>query len=438
MLRRIENVHILCMDEEYHEYHDSSLTFDDDIIVAINDDSLKVDEVIDGKKGILLPGMINAHSHLGMMPFRSLGDDCKDRLRRFLFPLEKRAMTKELVYTSSLYSIAEMLLGGVTNVFDMYYFEEVVAEAVKEMGIRATLAETILNDVTPDSDKPYGGIEYVKAFIQKWKDKDPLIAVALGPHATNTLSKEKLLEIRDLAKELGVKISMHVSEMDYEMTYFKDTYNMSPIEFLESIDMLSDDLLCVHVIHTSDHDLELLQKYDVPVAFCPGSNTKAGKGVARVYEMLQKGIKVALGTDGPSSGNRLDVITLLGIVPRTQKTYYHDRSILSAKETLSLATLKGAKALKQDHQIGSLEVGKLADMVLIETDSVNMFPIHDYYSAIVYSALPSNVSRVWVNGKELVKDGKLVYHDLSKLKEGLLMAMHDFNKIAKELSEDIA
>ena len=125
-------------------------------------------------------------------------------------------------------------------------------------------------------------------------------------------------------------------------------------------------------------------------------------------------------------------------MPRTQKTYYHDRSILSAKETLSLATLKGAKALKQDHQIGSLEVGKLADMVLIETDSVNMFPIHDYYSAIVYSALPSNVSRVWVNGKELVKDGKLVYHDLSKLKEGLLMAMHDFNKIAKELSEDIA
>lgn len=437
MRTRIENVNILTMDSKFNEYKNSTLTIEDDTIIAIDDCSLEVDKVIDGKNGILMPGMVNVHSHLSMIPFRGLGDDCPDRLRRFLFPLESKAMTKELAVASAKYAACELMLGGVTQAFDMYFYEGDIAEALDSMNMRATLAETILDFVAPNTDKPYGGLDYSEKYIPEWKDKSPLIRPAIAPHATNTNSTEALKKAIEIAEKYDVILSMHVSEMDYEIDYFRKQYNMTPIEYLDSIGLLNERLLAAHCIHLSEHDIELLKKNNVKIAHCIGSNTKAGKGVMPLKDITNHNIIVGLGTDGPSSGNTLDIITQLPMIPKAHKTREHDRSIFSAKEVLKFATIDGAKCLGTDSYTGSIEVGKKADLVLIETESVNMFPIYDYYSAIVYSANPSNVDCVWINGKQVVANKTLVDYDLKQIREELEREMKEFKELALLYSKDL-
>lgn len=437
MKTRIENITVLTMDKDFNEYANSSITIEDDRIIAINDDTIPVDRVIDGRNGILMPGMVNTHAHLAMIPFRGLGDDCPDRLRRFLFPLESKTMTEKLVYLSSEYAAAEMMLGGVTQVYDMYFFEDAVAQAMVKMNMRATLAETILDFAHCNSDKPYGGLDYSEWFIKKWKNAHPLITPSIAPHATNTNSAYALQRANKIAQENDVLISMHVSEMDYEMDYFRKEYDMTPVEFLDSIGLLTDRLLAVHCIHATESDVKLFRKKGVRVSHCVGSNTKAGKGIMPLKAMMAEGVTVGLGTDGASSGNTIDIITQLGMVTRAHKTANHDRGAFTAKEILSLATFGGAKALGTDSITGSLEVGKKADIILIETDSVNMFPVHDPYSAIVYSANPSNVDSVWIDGVQTVSGKKLVHHDLRQIREELDREMADFRKMAKIQSETI-
>ena len=437
MKTRIENVTVLTMDKYFNEYTNSSITIEDDRIIAINDATIPVDKVIDGRNGILMPGMVNTHAHLAMIPFRGLGDDCPDRLRRFLFPLESKTMTEKLVSLSSEYAAAEMMLGGVTQVYDMYFFEDAVAQVMVKMNMRATLAETILDFAHCNSDKPYGGLDYSEWFIKKWKNAHPLITPSIAPHATNTNSADALQRANRIAQENDVLISMHVSEMDYEMDYFRKEYDMTPVEFLDSIGLLTDKLLAVHCIHATESDVKLFKEKGVRVSHCVGSNTKAGKGIMPLKAMMAEGVTVGLGTDGASSGNTIDIITQLGMVTRAHKTANHDRGAFTAKEILALATIGGAKALGTESITGSLEVGKKADIVLIETDSVNMFPIHDPYSAIVYSANPSNVDSMWIDGVQTVSGKKLIHHDLKQIRQELDKEMTEFRKMAKIQSEAI-
>lgn len=434
---RIENVHVLTMDSMFHEYDKSNVTIEDDSIIAINDDSLDVDKIIDGKNGILMPGMVNVHSHLSMIPFRSLGDDCPDRLRRFLFPLESKAMTNRLAVSAAKYAVCELMLGGVTQVFDMYFYEGDIAQVMVDMNMRATLAETILDFVAPNTDKPYGGLDYSDWYIPQWKYKNPLVRPAIAPHATNTNDTKALKRALEIAEKYDVLLSMHVSEMDYELAYFRKEYDMTPIEYLDSIGLLNDRLLAAHCIHLTEHDIELLEKRNVKVAHCVGSNTKAGKGVMPLKDLYNHNVVVGLGTDGPSSGNTIDIITQLPLVPKAHKTREHDRSLFPAKDVLKFATLDGAKCLGTDSYTGSIEVGKKADLVLIETESVNMFPIYDYYSAVVYSANPSNVDSVWINGKQVVSNKKLVDFDLKEIREELNKEMAEFKELAILYSKDL-
>ncbi len=433
MKTRIENVTLLTLVKDQEMINNGVIEFVDDLITHIgkNPSDLKMDLIIDGKGGIVMPGMINTHTHVGMVPFRTLGDDCKDRLRRFLFPLENECMNVRLVYASAKYAIAEMLLGGVTTFVDMYYFEDEIAKATDQMGARALLGETVIDFKTCDTQKPYGGIDYAKAFIPKWLNH-PRITPFIAPHATNTNSKEALIEANELSKQYQVPISMHIAEMDYEMDYFRQLCNMTPIEYLDSIGLLSSRLIGAHCIHLTKHDMELMRDKHVSVAHCIGSNTKAAKGVAPVKEMLQYDIPVGLGTDGPSSGNTIDLLTQFKLFATFHKNHNHDRSIFNSKSIVELGTINGAKAIGLDHQIGTLEVGKKADLVLIETQSVNMFPIFDPYAALVYSANPSNVEMVFVDGKCLVKDKQLVHYDLNELRQDLIKEMEEFSKKAME------
>lgn len=431
MKTRIENITILTMNQEFEIIEDGFIEFDKQITCIGQGQSCHdADCIIDGHHGILMPGMINTHTHVGMIPFRSLGDDCKDRLRRFLFPLENECMTEKLAYASAKYAISEMLLSGITTFMDMYYFEDEIAKAADEMGIRAFLGETVIDFQSCDSEKPYGGLDYAKWFIPKWKNHSRIVPF-IAPHATNTNCEDALKQANEISKQYNVPLSLHACEMDYEIAYFKEHYQQTPIQFLETLGLLSSRLVAAHCILLNKDDIDLLAHYQVKVAHCIGSNAKAAKGVAPVKEMLEKGVHVGLGTDGPSSGNTLDMFTQFKLFADFHKNHYHDRSLFPAKNIVELGTIEGAKVLGMDAKIGSIEIGKKADLVLLETDSVNMFPIFDYYSAIVYSAQAHNVDSVFVDGQCLVRHKELVKESFQEIKKNLYDEMKEFSKKAK-------
>jgi cytosine/adenosine deaminase-related metal-dependent hydrolase len=433
----IKNAWILTMNEKMEQFPKGFIIADDEKIVDVGAmDSLPIDitydQCIDAKGAILLPGMVNTHTHIGMIPFRSLGDDYPDRLRRFLFPLENECMNEQLAYTSAKYAIAEMQLAGVTTFFDMYYFEQQLAEAAEEMNSRGILAETVIDTVTVDVPEPMGGIQYAQSFLPKWQGNGRIQA-SVAPHAPYSNTIEVLQQADALSRKYDVPWMMHVSEMDFEMEKYRKDYNQTPIEFLEEIGVLSPRLIAAHCIHLSDRDIEVLKKYDVKVAHCIGANTKSAKGVARVRDLLAAGVTVGLGTDGPSSGNTLDLFSQMRLFANFHKTYLQDRSAFPAEEIVKLATIGGANTLGMEKQIGSIEAGKQADFILVETDSVNMFPIFDPYSALVYSANAGNVRDVFIAGKQVVTGKKLVDFDEVQLRAELAEAMEQCGFITKAL-----
>lgn len=437
----IEHVTVVTMDDEKHVYHDGYVLIEEDKILEAGEgtctQTLKPghgDRRIDGKGGILMPGMVNVHSHIAMIPFRSMGDDCPDRLRKFLFPLEIEAMTPELVYAASRYAVCELLLAGVTSALDMYYFENQVARACDEMGIRAWVGETVINMETCDGKEPYSGLALCEELLKNWKGHGRIHPIA-APHATNTNSPEMLKAAHDLAQKYDAFYTLHVSEMDYEMEFFRETYNQTPIEFLYDLGVLGPKTIAAHCIHATDHDIELFAETDTKVAHCIGANTKGGKGVCPVLDMRKAGVTVGVGTDGPSSGNTLDLFTQFKMIASFQKTKYHSRGVMSAAEIVELGTTGSARVLGAEKELGSIEPGKQADLVLIETESVNMFPIYNPYSAIVYSANASNVDRVWVAGRQLVAGHKLLYADLAEERRKLEAAMSAFREHAENYSD---
>ncbi|MGB3160042.1 amidohydrolase [Carnobacterium sp.] len=428
----ITHVHVLTMDDNFNEYSSGYILLEDNVILKVGPMSEVPDlsgiYTIDGKGAIAMPGMVNTHTHIGMIPFRSLGDDTPDRLTRFLFPLENTCMTKELAYHSGKYAIAEMQLAGVTTFLDMYYYEDELARASDEMGARAILGETIIEKAC-DVSEPYGGLLYSEKFISKWINHD-LITPAIAPHAPYTNTDESLKEASRIARKYNVPLSIHVSEMEFEMRKYAEELGKTPVAYLSDLGILDKKVILAHGIFLTDDDIKLLKKNDVAIAHCIGANTKSAKGVAPVQKMLQAGLRVSLGTDGPSSGNTLDLFIQMRLFANFHKLTLKDRSAFPARDIVQIATIGGANALGMAKEIGSLEKGKKADLILVETHSVNMFPIFDPYSVLVYSANSSNVQDVMINGKWVVRNKKLIQHDLNKLQDNLSEQMSDFRKSA--------
>lgn len=374
---------------------------------------------IDANGGIIMPGMVNCHTHGAMIHFRSLADDKKDRLKKYLFPLEKAFVDKDFVYNGSKYAIAELLLGGVTTFCDMYYFEDEVAKAADEMGIRGLLCETVVNFEIAHSKNEIGFLEYAKSFMEKWRNHK-LITASIAPHATYTNNSESLKKAHKLSKEYNVPMTMHVAEMDFEFKECQEEYKMSIVKYLDSLGILDSKFIAAHSVVIDDSDIEIFKNRGVKISHNIGANSKGAKGVMPITKLLENEVCVGIGSDGPMSGNTIDVITQMPQIGKIHKVFNSDRSILPAKEIIKMATMGGAKTLSMENKIGSLEVGKEADIVIIETDSVNMQPIYDYYSTVVYCANPSNVDTVIIAGKILVKNKKLINYNLKDLREGLL------------------
>lgn len=437
----IRHATVLTMDEKNTVFKNGCVLIDGDRIVKAGEEELQAEmdsfgasQIIDGHGGILIPGLINTHCHVSMMPFRTLGDDCADRLRRFLFPLENDAMTRKLVRLAARYGICEMLLAGVTSFVDMYYFEDQVAEACEELGIRGWLGETVIGQKTCDSEEPYGGLAYAENFIRQWKGSN-LVKPSAAPHATYSNSPEMLKKAYELSCKHDTLFTLHASEMDFEMEQFRREKNMTPSEFLYDLGVLSGRTLLAHCVYMTDRDMDLLAETGTSVAHCIGSNTKGGRGVAPVPAMQKRQIPVGFGTDGASSGNTLDLFTLFKLFADFQKTAYHDRSLFPAEDIVRIGTMGGAQALHAEKDLGSIEAGKKADLVIVETDSVNMFPCYNPYSALVYSANASNVDTVMVDGQLLVRGRQLVNADLAKIREELRQEMGPFMEAARQYGD---
>ncbi len=381
--------------------------------------------VIDARGGIVMPGMVNSHTHLGMSFFRSLADDRKNRLRSVLFPLEKAVVDEDLVYWASLHSLTELIQGGVTCCCDMYYFEDAVARAADQAGLRGILGETVVNFSAPDAPEPYGGLDYARSFIARWKDH-PLITPAVAPHAPYTLDAEHMKACHGLALSEDLPLTLHLSEMPFEMEQFQKDFGKSPVARLDELGVLDGRMIAAHCIFTDENDRELLKKKGVGVAHNMVANIKGAKGVAAVPEMLDKGIPVGLGSDGPMSGNTQDIISLMGYVSKVHKLKALNPLAMPPKTVVEMATIGGARALHREDEIGSLEPGKQADIVIFDHSAPSLFPVYDPYAALVYGASPRDVDTVLCAGRILMRNRKIDHLDINGIRE---KGLHYYKKV---------
>jgi cytosine/adenosine deaminase-related metal-dependent hydrolase len=390
-------------------------------------------KTIDVAGDIVMPGMINTHTHVSMTVFRGLGDDVPDRLQRFIFPLEHKLVDREIVYWGALHGMVEMIQGGVTTMADMYYFEDEVARAAQKIGMRSILGETVLNAPAPDSKEPYGGISYALKFIQQFHG-DPVITPAFAPHAPYTVDAEHLRIIQKEADAQDVPILMHVAEMPDEVANSRKNFNKTPVEYLDSIGLLSKRLVAAHCIFVTDSDIALLKARDAGVAHNMVANIKSAKGVAPAWKMFNEGVRVGLGTDGPMSGNTLDIIGQLGYVAKVQKLANRDRNIMPALDVVEMATMGGARALHMEDHVGSLEVGKFADMIVLDHDSTTFTPFYDAYSTLVYAASAHDVSTTIIQGRIIMENRRIRTVDVADVREHMRGLSH---KITRAVAQGI-
>ncbi len=425
---------VLTMNPDNTVFEHGTVVVSDGKIVAVGGPELtskyQAKKVLDIKGDIVMPGLINTHTHGSMTVFRSLGDDVPDRLHRYIFPLENKLVSRDMVRTGANLANIEMIKGGVTTYADMYYFEDEVAKTADKAGLRAVLGETIINFPVADAQTPEEGIAYAVRFINEYKDH-PRITPAFAPHAPYTNTTENLQKIAALSEELNVPVMIHLAETDREKEEIaKRTGGKSPVQYMADIGVLNNRLLAAHVIMADDNDLNLLKKYDVGVAHNISANTKSAKGVAPVTQMLEKGIRTGLGTDGPMSSNTLTTMNELNLVGKIHKLETKNRAAMPPLTVVEMATMGSARALHMDDKIGSLETGKLADIIVVDTKAPNMVPVYSPYAALVYGANGANVRHTIVDGVILMEDRQLLTVDENEI-------IQDAQRFAEKVRETV-
>ena len=362
---------VLTMDANNQVIENGTVVIDKNKIIAVGGPELATQYTakkrlnVDGD--IVMPGLINTHTHASMTVFRSLADDVPDRLHRYIFPLESKMVSREIVRVGANLANVEMVKGGVTTYVDMYYFEDEVAKTVDKIGMRAILGESVIKFPVADAKNADEGIAYAVNFINQYKDH-PRITPAFAPHAPYTNTTEHLQKIAKLSQELNVPVMIHLAETDREQEEIaKRTGGKSPVQYMADIGALNNKVIAAHAIMVDENDINLLKQYDVGVAHNVSANTKSAKGVAPVTAMLAKGVRVGLGTDGPMSSNTLTTMNELNLVGKIHKLENKDRAAMPPITVVELATKGSAKAIHMEDKLGSLEAGKLADIIVVDT-----------------------------------------------------------------------
>jgi 5-methylthioadenosine/S-adenosylhomocysteine deaminase len=362
---------------------------------------------------LLAPGLINTHTHAAMSLFRGIANDLRlqDWLEKYIFPAEAKNVNAEFVRWGTRLACLEMALGGTTTFTDMYYFEDVVAEAAKEAGLRGVLGETVLNFPAPDAKTPQDALAFTERFIRRFQG-DPLIVPAVAPHALYTNTDASLRSARALANRYRVPLLIHVSETKQERDDSVAKRGMSPVQVLQSLGLFDGRTLAAHCVWLDDADIKVLADKGTGVAHCPSSNSMLASGVAPVMKLLAAGIAVGLGTDGPAgSNNDFNMFEEMDLAAKLQKVATGDPRALPASQALEMATILGARALGMEKEIGSIEPGKRADLIGVRLDVPNAVPLYSVYSQMVYTLKAGDVEQVMVNGRWIVRSGKMLTLD---------------------------
>lgn len=414
---------IVTMDAERHVIENGYIAVRGDQIVGIGQNTtndfpkgLTAKETINANGKLILPGLINGHTHIPMVLMRGLKDDVTldDWLRKFIFPAEARNVTEDFVRWGSRLALAEMIRSGTTTFADMYYFEDTEAEETKTAGLRGFLGETWIDFPAPDNKSEAEMAAYTEKFLKKWQG-DPLIHASVAPHSIYTCSAKTLKDAAAIARKYRAPILIHVAEMRKEYVDSLEKNGTTPVQYLEKLEFLGPDVLAAHCIWTDYTDMKILAERQVGCVHNPSSNMMLASGVAPVVDQRAAGMRVGLGTDGPAgSNNDLDMMEEMDLAAKLQKITRMDPRALGAKGALEMATIESARALHMEKEIGSLEASKKADFVILNLDVPNAVPIYDVYSQIVYALKASEVETVVVSGKTLLRDGKLLTVDEGK------------------------
>jgi 5-methylthioadenosine/S-adenosylhomocysteine deaminase len=409
---------VVSMDGQRHIYDDGAVVVIGDTIVAVGpragiEARYEGHQTIDAKNMLVLPGFINGHTHVPMTLFRGLHDDVtlNDWLYKYIFPAEKKNVTETFVRWGTRLAAAEQIRSGITTFADMYYFEDAVAEETKAAGMRGVLGETFIDFPAPDNKNHAAMLEYTERFLRKWQG-DPLIHAAVAPHSIYTCSQQTLQDAAALARKYHAPILIHVAEMKKEWEDSEKQHGASPVQYLERIGVLGPDLVAAHCIFVDEADRKILAQHNVGCVHNPSSNMMLASGVAPVPELRTAGVAVGLGTDGPAgSNNDLDLMEEIDLAAKLAKITKMSPLALNALAVVEMATIDGAEALHMEKEIGSLEKGKKADLILISLDEPNAVPMYDSYSQVAYSLKASDVATVMIGGRVVMRDHKLLTVD---------------------------
>ncbi len=429
------NVHILTMDEELNQYPKGALAVDGNSIIEVGEEKdltakYQPKELVDCGGKVMIPGLVNAHTHVPMTLVRGLADDLRLDvwLLGYMMPVEREYVSPDFVRLGTSIACAEMIRSGVTSFADMYYFEEDVAKATAEAGMRALCGQTILKFPSPDAKSYEDSLEYTRDFISRWKDHS-LIIPAVSPHAPYTCTAEILKASTELAMEFDVPLHTHISETALEVENMRNEQGMPVVPYVKKQGLLEAKVLAAHCVHIDEGEMRTLLHYNSGVAHNPSSNLKLASGFAPVKKMLEVGLNVGIGTDGPASNNDLDMFEEIRLAAFLAKGASGDPTALPASTVLSMATRIGAKAMHIGHLTGSLEPGKRADLAIINLDTLHNSPKFErdpnsVYAQIIYAAKANDVTDVMVDGKFLLRNKEL----LTIKEDDLLVGAQEYAK----------
>ena len=415
--------YIVTMDDGGTIIENGAVAIDDGVILAVGPATeiaakYPAAEVLDGENRIVMPGLVNGHSHAAMTLLRGVADDLAlmDWLENYIFPAEVEFVDPEFVRIGTELACWEMIRGGTTTFVDMYYYPDTIAEVVDQCGMRAMISATVIDQRSPDAENAGDSIAKGVGFIERWQGRNSRITPIFGPHANYTLDAEQLAATRAAAMKLGAPISIHVSESPFELQYAKDTYGTTSILLYESIGFFEGPTIAAHVVWPTEEEIPILAERKVGVIHNPTSNMKIASGIAPITEMLAAGVLVGLGTDGAASNNDLDMWEEMRLASFLQKVDRMDPEVLPATTVLSMATSGGATAIGLGDSIGSLEAGKQADLIQVAFEDVHHVPTYDVISHLVYVNDEQDVASVVVDGKVLMKEREMLTIDTDRVR----------------------
>jgi 5-methylthioadenosine/S-adenosylhomocysteine deaminase len=405
---------VVTMDAQRRVIEDGAVAMVGDSIVAVGTSGdlearYEATKTIEAHGAIVMPGLINGHAHAAMSLFRGIADDLSldDWLHKYIFPAEARNVTEDFVAWGTRLGILEMLRGGITTYADMYYFEDAVARVTKEAGMRGVLGETIIDFPAPDNKSVPQALEYTQKYLDHWKG-DALIVAAVAPHSMYTCSEKTLQDAAALARRNHAPILIHIAEAPFELEQSRNKYGLTPVAYLARAGVLGPDVVGAHCIWVDHADIATLVHFGVGCIHNPSSNMKTAAGVMPVGEMLAAGEAIGLATDGAASNNDLDLFEEMDLAAKLQKVARMDSRALPAEQVVEMATITGARALHLEKQLGSLEAGKKADFILVDTSAPHATPMYNVYSQLVYALKSSDVKTVVIGGKIVMQDRQML------------------------------